>query len=112
MDSLCYVKATHSKWQLSSREMVNFIEHRVAAGVDAFVLTYRVEFAPGRQRSEHLASMKIYALRVLILLGTSAGDPEGDRAAPSCILKNRHESQYFAGSDRCLRIMSSQISVL
>jgi len=92
--------------------MVNLVEHRIASGVDASALTDRIELAPGRQRGEHLSSMKINALRILVLLGASTGNAEGDRAAPPCILKDRYEPQYLASSDRRLRVMGSQISVL
>jgi len=92
--------------------MVNLVEHRVASGVDASTLTDRIKFTPSRQRGEHLSSMKIDALRILVLLGASSGNAEGDRAASPCILKDRYEPQYLAGSDRRLRVMGSQISVL
>lgn len=90
---------------------MNLVEHRVASGVDAS-LTDRVEFAPRRQRGEHLPSMKIDALRVLILLGTSIRNAEGDRAASPRVLEDRYEPQYLTSSDRRLRVMGPQISVL
>jgi len=90
--------------------MVDLVEHRVASGVDVAVLADRVKLAPGRQRGEHLSSMEIDALRVLILLGASTG--EGDRAAPPRVLEDRDEPQDLAGSDRRLRVVGSQVSVL
>lgn len=92
--------------------MVNPVKRRVAPGVSTPVLADRVELSSSRQRGEHLSSVKIDALRVLILLGASAGNTEKDRAAPSGVLEDRDETQYLAGSDRCLRVMSPQISVL
>lgn len=86
---------------------MNLVEHRVAAGVDAAVLADRVELAPGRQRREDLSSVKIDALRVLVFLGTTAGNAEGDRAAPPGVLEDRHEPQDLAGADRRLRVMGS-----
>lgn len=91
---------------------MNLVKHRIAAGVNTAVLTDRVELASGRQRGEHLPSMKIDALRVLILLWTTTGDAEGDRAASSGVLENRHKSQDLACADRRLRVMGSQVSVL
>lgn len=92
--------------------MVNLVEYRVTSGIDASVLTDRIKLASGRQRGEYLSSMKVDALRVLILFGISAGNPEGDRAASPRILEDRYEPQYLTGSDRRLRIMGTQISVL
>lgn len=103
---------THSERQLPLGEMMDLVEHRVATGVDAPVLIDRVELASGSERGEHLASVKIDTLGVLILLGTAAGDPERDRATSSGVLENRHEPQYLAGSNRRLRVMGPQISVL
>jgi len=90
--------------------MMDLVEHRVASGIDVAVLANRVKLAPGRQRGEHLSPMEIDALRVLILLGASAG--EGDRAASPRVLEDRDEPQYLAGSDRRLRVVGSQVSVL
>lgn len=69
---------THSERQLPLGEMVDLVQHRVAAGVDVTVLTDRVKLASRRERGEYLPSVKIDTLRVLILLGAPAGDTEGD----------------------------------
>lgn len=107
-----FINVTHSERQLSLGEVVNLVEHRVTSSFDVSTLADRVELAPGRQWGEHLSSVKVDALRVLVFLETSAGNAEGDRATPSCILKDRYEPQYLAGSDRRLRVMGPQISVL
>lgn len=101
------MKRTHFKGQLPAGEMLNFVKHRVTSSVDATVLMDRVKFTPGRQRGEHLSSVKIDALRVLILLRTAAGNPEGHRAVSPRILEDRHEPQYLTGSDRRLRVVRS-----
>lgn len=92
--------------------MVNLVEYRVTSDIDASVLTDRVKFASSRQRGKYFSSMKVDALRVLVLFRISAGNSEGDRAASPCILKDRYEPQYLAGFDRRLRVMGTQISVL
>lgn len=99
-------------------ELVNPVEHRVAAGVEAAALTRRVKFASGRERREQLVPMRVQALGVLIplrgsrafALGDHAGRGSGDRG-PTSVLKHGGQSQDLTGPHRRFRIMCAQVSI-
>jgi hypothetical protein len=106
--------------QVPPGELVDPVEHRVAASVETTALTGRVELAPGRERREQLVSVRVQALGVLIpLRGTGAlalrhhpgGHATGDRRPPS-VLEDGGQSEDLAGAHRRLRVMGSQVSVL
>lgn len=103
-------------------ELVDPVEHRVAAGVEAAALTGRVELASGRERREELVSVRVQALSVLISLrgprafalrdpADRSGYATGDRSATG-VLEDRGQPQDFACAHRRLRVVGSQVAVL